>query len=95
MAEISVADNAAAHRFEARVDDDELAGFAAYRIVGSTIVLTHTEVQPDREGQGVGSSLVRQALDEVRGRGLQVQPQCPFVHSFIERHPAYQDLVAG
>lgn len=92
--DVSVTDNADASRFEARVDG-ALAGFAAYRTAGSTIVFTHTEVEPEHGGQGVGGLLVRQALDDVRGRHLRVRPLCPFVRSYIERHPAYRDLLAG
>jgi predicted GNAT family acetyltransferase len=44
------------------------------------------------EGHGVGSTLVREALDAVRGEGLRVVPQCPFVKEFIGRHPEYADL---
>jgi predicted GNAT family acetyltransferase len=41
----------------------------------------------------VGASLVRQVLDEVRARGLTMVPQCPFVASYLRRHPEYTDLV--
>jgi hypothetical protein len=30
----------------------------------------------------------------VRGRGLAVQPDCPFIKSWITKHPDYADLVA-
>lgn len=55
---------------------------------------THTEVGDDFEGRGVGSALVRGALDDVRRNGLSVQPLCPFVKSWIQRHPGYGDLVS-
>ena len=89
---ISVTGNAERDRYEASVDG-VLAGFAAYRLDDSTIEFTHTEVEGAHEGHGVGSELVRQALDDVRERGLRVRPLCPFVRSVIERHPAYRDLV--
>jgi predicted GNAT family acetyltransferase len=57
-------------------------------------VFTHTEVQPEAEGKGVASELIRRALDDVRRRGLSAVPLCPFVRAFIARHPDYQDLVA-
>lgn len=89
--QIVVTDDPARHRYEARLDD-ELAGFAAYRLEGKTVVFTHTEVQPSFEGRGMASSLVRNALEDVRARGLGVRPLCPFVRSYIDRHPAYADL---
>jgi uncharacterized protein len=82
------------HRYEAHVDG-ELAGFAVFRMRGDRIVFTHTEVDDRFEGQGVGSKLARHALDDVRERGsLRVVPQCPFIRSWIEKHPDYADLVS-
>lgn len=85
--------NTAKRRFEILVDD-ALAGFTAYTLRGETLVFTHTEVDDQFQGQGVGAALVRGALDQVRARGGRIVPQCPFVASFIERHPEYADLVA-
>lgn len=87
-----VARNAGASRFEISVDG-RLAGFAEYRERPGKIVFTHTEVSDDFEGQGLGSLLVREALDQVRSDGLAVLPLCPFVARYIERHPEYRDLV--
>ena len=42
---------------------------------------------------GLASQLIRSALDEARAAGREVLPFCPFVRSFIQRHPAYVDLV--
>ena len=66
---------------------------AAYQREGDTIVFTHTGVPPALEGRGIGSRLVRGALDDVRDQGLRVVPQCPFVRAFIAKHPEYRDLV--
>lgn len=90
--DVEVADAPERSRYEATVDGSP-AGFAAYRLLGERLVLTHTEVDPDREGQGVGAALARGALDDARERGLMVQPMCPFVAGWIERHPDYADLV--
>ena len=46
------------------------------------------------EGHGVGSKLIRGALDAARDRGLKVVPQCPFVKAYIDRHAEYRDLLA-
>ncbi len=81
-------------RFEAHIGDD-LAGFAAYELSPGLITFTHTEVDPKFEGRGVGSTLVRGALDQVRAEGnLKVRAVCPFVGEWIRRHPDYADLVS-
>ena len=88
----NVRDNRAEHEFEMVVDGERAV--AAYQREGDTIVFTHTMVPPAIEGRGVGSKLVRAALDAARDRHLTVVPQCPFVAAYIERHPEYRDLVA-
>ena len=63
--EISVHDNPERSRYEVFVDGD-LAGYSAYRDVRGRRVFTHTTIDPDYEGHGVGSALARAALDDVR-----------------------------
>lgn len=45
-------------------------------------------------GRGIAARLTRHALDWARNEGLEVRPACPFVASWIRRHPDYADLVA-
>ena len=86
-----VINNKAHHRFEL-----ELEGHLAtehYKLEGNVITFEHTDVPKELGGRGVGSILVQGALDQVRASGLMVIPQCPFVKAWIEKNPAYQDLV--
>jgi uncharacterized protein len=92
--DLQVTDNADEQRYEA-ASDGTVAGFAEYKLARDLIVFTHTEVDQAFEGQGVGGELVRQALDDVRGRDLKVLPLCPFVKAWIGRHPEYHDVVYG
>ncbi|MDQ1747301.1 MAG: uncharacterized protein QOD07_1564 [Frankiaceae bacterium] len=93
MSDIAVADVTGASRYEITVDG-VLAGFAAYRDRAGRRVFTHTEIDPRFEGQGLGSRLVRAALDDVRARGLTIVPLCPFVRAWLDKHDGYADLVA-
>lgn len=90
--EITVADAAERSRYEARAGD-QVAGFAEYTLDGDRIIFTHTEVDDAFEGQGVGGSLARGALDDARARGLKVVPLCPFIKGWIRRHRDYADLI--
>jgi uncharacterized protein len=91
---ITVADAPQEHRYEIRVDG-ELAGFTEYFRRQGVVTFIHTEILPEHEGQGLGSQLVRRALDDVRAAGETVVAQCPFVKSFIHRHAdEYGDLVS-
>lgn len=90
----TVSNNSDAARYEVNLDGAP-AGFAAYRLRDNRVIFTHTEVDSAFEGHGLGSALARGALDDVRERGLRAVPLCPFIAAYIERHPEYQDLVAG
>jgi predicted GNAT family acetyltransferase len=93
MADITIRDNPEKKRFDAIVDG-ELAGYAEYMLAGTLIIFTHTQVKPQFEGKGIGSALVREALDAVRTDGSRdVLPLCPFVKAWIGRHPEYGSLV--
>lgn len=87
----SVTRDEAASRWEIRVGG-ELVGFAAYQRTPDEIVFTHTEIDDGHEGEGLGGTLVRAALDDVRAEGLRALPVCPFVQAFLDRHEDYQDL---
>lgn len=91
----AVRDNPALGRFELAVGD--VTAFVDYERAdgGRFVVLTHTEVPEALSGQGIGSKLVRGALDRLRADGVKVVPRCEFVAAFVERHPEYQDLVAA
>lgn len=92
MSEYDVVDNVDASRFEVRVGG-EVAGYAEYRETPGTLAFTHTVVTSRYEGQGVGSALARGALDAARSRGVTVLPYCPFIRSWIAKHPDYLALV--
>jgi len=92
--ETTVRDNPEENRYEIR-DGDRVLGQADYERRGDILVFTHTEVDPDAGEDGLGSTLVRAALDDVRGKGAKVVPQCPFVRGWIDRHQEYADLVAS
>jgi uncharacterized protein len=92
--DLEIKDNAELGRFEAKLGD-ELAGFGRYRLASGRITFTHTKVDPAFEGRGVGSKLVGHMLDSARARGLAVVPECPFVETYIKRHPEYADLIAS
>jgi uncharacterized protein len=86
-----VVNNKAHHRFELEVEGHLAATY--YKIEGDVITFIHTEVPSELGGKGVGSRLVKGALDQVRREGLKVIAQCPFVKAYIDKHGEYADLL--
>jgi uncharacterized protein len=91
--EPTVRDVPEADRYEIR-DGEQLLGHADYERRGDTVVFIHTEVDQDSGREGLGSTLVRAALDDVRAKGGSVLAQCSFVRGWIEKHDDYADLLA-
>jgi predicted GNAT family acetyltransferase len=87
-----VVDNEEERQYELWLDEEQ-AGFLAYRREHETLVLTHTEIDPNSRGRGLGSRLLAGAFADIRRRGLKLVPQCPFVTAYLRRHPEQQDLV--
>jgi predicted GNAT family acetyltransferase len=86
-----VRDNPAEHRFE--LDVGGHLAVAYYSLADGVITFTHTEVPPELGGQGVGSQLIHGAMQQVKGRGLKVVAHCPFVGSYLGKHPEYGALL--
>jgi len=86
----TIFDAEAAQRYEARYDL-ELAGFIDYVVKHDRVALIHTEVLPSYQGKGLAEQLVRFALDDARMRGMRVLAICPYVRTYIERHPETRD----
>jgi uncharacterized protein len=82
------------HRYEISVDGAP-AGFTTFTIDGDVAILSHTKIDREYEGRGLASALIGSALDDLRERGLTVVPRCPFVRTFIDEHPEYQDLLSA
>lgn len=89
-----VTDNPSASRYELHVGT-ELAGFVTYQLDGDdkVISLLHTEIEPAFQGARLATHLARFSLDDARERGLTVLPFCPYIASWIGKHPDYVDLV--
>jgi uncharacterized protein len=91
--QVTVRENAARHRYEAVDESGQVAGFATYRRHGETVTFLHTEVDDAHEGQGIGSTLAKAVLDAARHEERRVDPQCPFIKSYIDHHTEYADLL--
>jgi predicted GNAT family acetyltransferase len=88
----TVSHNPAHHRFQTTVDGH--VAVADYELDGPVLRLTHTVVHPSLEGRGIAGALARFAMAHAREHGLKVDPQCPYMRSYMERHPESQDLHA-
>ena len=60
---------------------------------GDSIVINHTEVNEELEGQGVGRQLVERVVEFAREKSLKVIPVCSFAKKVIDKTPEFQDVL--
>ncbi len=89
---VQVVNNPAEDRFETKVDGH--LAILQYEREPRKIVFLHTEVPDELEGQGIGGQLAKTGLEYARAERLHVVSYCPFVTSYIQRHPEYQPLLS-
>lgn len=76
------------------VRDGDVIGRLDTHERSGAVVATHTEVDAELGGRGMGNQLVAAMLGDVRRRGLKVVPACSFVAAYLRRHPEDADLEA-
>lgn len=87
----TLVDDAAKKRYEFNLGDDY--AFIEYIKAPGYIILTHTEVPPKYEGQGIAAALTLAVLEKLRAEKAKILPQCTYVTRYIQRHPEWADLV--
>ena len=80
-------------RLELR-DETQLLGWLEYRPAGPSVIIAHTEVPKEQEGNGFGGLLVREALEAIGRAGKTAIPTCPFATAYLHRHPELAEHVA-
>ena len=84
-------DNAESEQYEFHIDG-RIAKIE-YKRKGDKIYLIHTEVPKELGGRGIASALAKQVLEDIEKNGLVLVPRCPFVVSYIKRHPEWKKLL--
>lgn len=92
MEPVEVKQKEAASRFE--VQSGNNTAVLTYELQDGILVLSDTQVPQAMEGKGIGSALAKAGLEYARKNGLHVIVQCPFVASYVQRHPEYEDLIS-
>ncbi|WP_344341903.1 GNAT family N-acetyltransferase [Agrococcus versicolor] len=92
---IEIVDAPERGRFELRVDG-VLASVADYMdAADGRRIFPHTQTAPEHGGRGLGTQVVRAALDEAVASGRSIVPACPFVLAIVAKdEDAYGALVA-
>ncbi|RNI26869.1 GNAT family N-acetyltransferase [Rufibacter latericius] len=89
--ELDIRNNPAAHQFETTVDGK--TAVVQYRLKDDVMTVLHTIVPEELEGRGIAAALTKQVLNYIAAEKLQLVPLCPYMASYLKKHPEYQPLV--
>lgn len=82
-------------RFVLRRGDQQIGETVYETREDGGIVFVHTEVDQELQEGGLGSQLVRTALEMVRAEtDVRIGATCPFVKRFLEEHREFDDLTS-
>lgn len=92
MSEMKFLNNKEKNRYELHVG--EYFSLVKYKINKEGVVhMIHTETPPELKGQGVASVLIEKSLQDIKEQGRKVYPLCPFVKTYIQKHPEWKEIV--
>ena len=91
MNKVLVTNNEIQQQFEISMDG-ELATLQ-YRFYKTDIALMHTEVPEKLSGRGLASALAKYGLEWAKEHNKKVMVYCPFVASYLKKHPEYNFLI--
>ena len=90
---MNITHNTTAQRVETTIDG--MTAYLSYQVAGDdTLIYDHTIVPKELGGRGLGTALVKHALDYANEHNKKIVPSCSFVASYINRRPEYQHLLA-
>lgn len=90
---IKIENNHEEGMFLAIDDDDNLVGEIMYIERNGYYDVYHTAVEPQFEGKGIASKMVRKTLEYIREKNIKIFARCPYTANFISKHPEFNDIL--
>jgi uncharacterized protein len=73
--------------------EDILAEMIYLKHDPETMIIEHTQVDEELQGQNVGFLLVSTAVEYARNHHLKIVPMCTFTKAVIDKKPEFRDVL--
>ena len=83
--------NTSKQRFEIQIEEE--FGYIDYRFYKGNLAFMHTFIPEAERGKGTAAALAKFGLEYAKKEKLNIMLYCPFIASFVRRHPEYNDLI--
>ena len=91
MEPLTILDNQQNQQFQIFLEDE--MAYLEYRIKEGDLYLMHTEVPDKLGGKGIASALAAHAFNYARAHHMKVKAYCPFVITWLKKHPEQMDIL--
>jgi uncharacterized protein len=88
----TVLNNEVNQQFELTLEGEKAT--MVYRWYKHKLALMHTAVPEKLEGKGIAGALAEYAFDFAEKNKVQILVYCPFVASYLNRHPQFNHLIS-
>lgn len=89
---MNITHNSIQNRFES--EQNGLIAVADYRLNSGVMTVTHVIVPPALRGGGLATALAEEIVAHARREKIKIEPQCPFMAAYLEKHPETHDVRA-
>lgn len=74
-------------------DGDELLSFAPFSERDGVVTVAHVETRVQHRGNGYSSALMAGLVDDLRTRGMSIDPVCPVARRYVQALPDADELM--
>lgn len=57
------------------------------------IIIDHTEVEPEYEGEGIGMELLNKVVAMAREKNIKIVPECSYAAAMFQKTQSIQDVL--
>ena len=75
-------------------DGDIVAELTYKQLDNGILTIDHTETNPEMEGEGLASRLVKHTVEYAREKNIKIDPLCAYAAKQFERHEEYREVQA-
>lgn len=74
-------------------EENPLAEMTFVPTGNNLIIIDHTYVSDELNGQGVGKLLLKELVEWVRSENKKIVPLCPYAKAQMEKNEEYHDMI--
>lgn len=76
------------------VENADIIGTVTYKWLDDNVIeIDHTEVDANREGEGIGSKLIDVVVNFAKEKQAKIKPVCKFAKAILKKKEGLEDMI--